>query len=88
MAERTGLEAPRRRTFYPWDDWTDGTTWKAYEGKDFTTTPQNFQTVLHLKARSMPEMARVITGSPEKGIVEFRFIKKEDDASERETSEV
>ncbi len=79
MAEEIDVARPRRRTFYPWDKWTNGATWHAVQGTDFTTSVSNFQTALHQRARL--QGLSVITGSPEEGIVEFRF-------SARQTSEV
>lgn len=78
MAERVeNAVAPRRRRFYPWDEWTDGSIWRAKEGEDFTCSPASFQTALHLRARQ--ENKVVTTGSPETGIVEFQFTSKEPD---------
>jgi hypothetical protein len=79
MAERLeDVERPRRRRFYPWEEWTDGATWSARQGVDFTCSPMNFQVALHQRARL--EHKTVETGSPEKGIVEFRFTKKAEQA--------
>jgi hypothetical protein len=74
VAERVDVERPRRRRYYPWEQWTDGTTWRAKQGEDFTVTPASFQTALHQRARL--EGMYVETGSPEKGIVEFKFSKE------------
>jgi hypothetical protein len=77
MAERLeGVGKPRRRTYYPWGLWTDGATWRAVEGEDFTVSASSFQTSLHLRARQ--QGLRVETGSPEKGVVEFRFFPPEE----------
>jgi hypothetical protein len=72
VAKRLDIERPRRRTYYPWHEWLDGSTWQALEGKDFTCSIANFQCALHIKARE--KGIDVITGSPVKGVVEFRFI--------------
>lgn len=75
MAERVNdALAPRRRRFYPWEKWTDGSVWRAKQGEDFTCNPASFQTALHLRARQ--EGKSVVTGSPEEGIVEFQFSTK------------
>jgi hypothetical protein len=75
MAERVeGATEPRRRRWYPWNEWTDGSVWRATEGKDFTCSPASFQTALHQRARQ--EGLEVSTGSPTHGIVEFQFTKK------------
>jgi hypothetical protein len=74
---------PRRRVYYPWEKWTDGSLWSAQKGVDFFMSETNFQTTLHIHARNHRHLGlRVKTASPEKGIVEFRFYK------EGETSEV
>jgi hypothetical protein len=72
LAQQIEAESPRRRTFYPWEKWTDGSTWRAKQGEDFTTSIQNFQTALHIRARK--EKKKVTTGAPEPGVVEFKFI--------------
>jgi hypothetical protein len=75
MAERVeDVSAPRRRRYYPWDKWTDGSVWRAKQDEDFTCSPASFQTALHLRARQ--EGLSVATGSPEEGIIEFQFSKK------------
>jgi len=75
MAERIeGATEPKRRRWYPWTEWTDGSVWRAKEGEDFTCSPSSFQTALHIRARQ--EGLEVATGSPEPGIVEFQFTKK------------
>jgi hypothetical protein len=66
---------PRRRTFYPWKDWLDGELWSATRGEDFFLDVKNFQSILHMRARQ--EGMDVETGSPEKGIVEFQFKRRE-----------
>jgi hypothetical protein len=76
MAERVeDVSAPRRRRYYPWDKWTDGAVWRAKQDEDFTCSPASFQTALHLRARQ--EGMSVATGSPEEGIIEFQFSKKD-----------
>jgi hypothetical protein len=40
-----------RKRLYPWDEWTDGRTWKATSGKDFATPAESFRTTLHSHAR-------------------------------------
>jgi hypothetical protein len=75
MAERVqGAEGPRRRRWYPWDKWTDGSVWRATQTEDFTCSPSSFQTALHQRARQ--QGLDVTTGSPEPGIVEFQFVEK------------
>jgi hypothetical protein len=72
MAERLeGVDRPRRKRFYDWARWTDGATWQAREGEDFTCSRTNFQVALHQRARL--QNMTVETGTPEPGIVEFRF---------------
>lgn len=81
MAERVeGALEPRRRSWYPWKEWTDGCVWRATEGKDFSCSPASFQTALHLRARQ--QGMTVSTGSPEPGIVEFQFSQKVEEESE------
>jgi hypothetical protein len=65
---------PRRRTFYPWHDWTDGRKWRAKQGVDFSVSILSFQNALHQRARA--KQLVVSTGSPEPGIVEFQFFTK------------
>ena len=72
MAEQlAGNLTPRRRSYYPWKEWTNGNTWKARAGEDFTCSAPSFQTALHQRARLCK--MRVVTGSPEPGVVEFQF---------------
>jgi hypothetical protein len=76
MAERVeGASGPRRRRWYDWEKWTDGSVWRAKEGEDFTCSPQSFQTALHQRARQ--QHLDVTTGSPEPGTVEFQFVTQE-----------
>ena len=79
MAERLEVDRPRRRTFYPWGQWTDGAVWRARLGEDFTCDPHHFQTALHQRARQ--EGMIVETGTPEPGVVEFVFRKRVPDAA-------
>jgi hypothetical protein len=71
MAEQLDTDRPKRRRFYPWPEWTNGKVWRARQGEDFTVTTASFQTALHQRARH--QGICVQTGSPEKGVVEFRF---------------
>jgi hypothetical protein len=85
MAERVeGATEPRRRRWYPWDLWTDGSVWSAKKNEDFNCSPASFQTALHLRARQ--QGLSVVTGSPEPGVVEFQFSEKE--ATKEEKTDV
>jgi hypothetical protein len=86
MAERVeGATEPRRRRWYPWQEWTDGSVWSAKKDKDFNCSPASFQTALHLRARQ--QGLSVVTGSPEPGVVEFQFTKKtEEEVVDADTS--
>jgi hypothetical protein len=53
----------------------DGSVWRAVHGEDFTCDPHHFQTALHQRARQ--EGMTVETGTPERGVVEFVFRKRE-----------
>jgi hypothetical protein len=75
VAQRlAGTERPRRRTYYPWPQWTDGAVWRAKKGEDFTCDTHHFQTALHQRARLIG--MTVETGTPEKDVVEFVFRKR------------
>jgi hypothetical protein len=67
---------PRRRTFYPWHEWTDGRTWRAKKGEDFNIGLNGFQYLLHQKARTLG--VKVKTGCPGGDVVEFRFEKADE----------
>jgi hypothetical protein len=41
--------APRR---YPWDEWTDGSTWEIRRGEDYDVATENMRVNLHMKADS------------------------------------
>lgn len=32
---------------YPWGEWTDGTTWRAFAGQDFLGKPESFRATLY-----------------------------------------
>jgi hypothetical protein len=42
--------APRR---YPWDEWTDGSTWEIRRGEDYDVVSENMRVNLHMKADSL-----------------------------------
>ena len=67
-----------RKRLYPWDEWTDGRTWKATSGKDFTTPAESFRTTLHSHARrhGLTVRSEVIiqgTGPTKRTHVVFQF---------------
>jgi hypothetical protein len=42
---------PGARAVYPWASWTDGEWWRLYQGADYPTTTQVFQSVARNYAR-------------------------------------
>lgn len=44
---------------YPWDEWTDGRTWKATKGKDFHTTVDSFRVTLRSHAHRHGQEVKV-----------------------------
>lgn len=38
---------------YPWEEWTDGSTWDAVHGKDFTCEPGSLVVYLYHKATEL-----------------------------------
>jgi hypothetical protein len=75
VAQQIESEKPRRRMFYPWEEWTNGSTWSATRGDDFTCTVLGFQNALHQRARAYG--MKVTTGSPRPDVVEFRFTRND-----------
>lgn len=57
---------------YNWNDLTDGSTWKAIQGQDFTSTPTSFRTLLRYQAKIRSLKVEVhVSGE----IVWFQFSK-------------
>ena len=46
-------EAPRGQRKYPWDEWTDGSTWEIRRGEDYDVATENMRVNLHMKADSL-----------------------------------
>jgi hypothetical protein len=44
------LRGPRK---YPWDEWTDGSTWEIRHGADYDVVTENMRVNLHMKADSL-----------------------------------
>jgi len=47
-----GEPSPGRRK-YPWDEWTDGSTWEIWRGNDYDVVTENMRVNLHMKADSL-----------------------------------
>jgi hypothetical protein len=39
---------------YPWDEWTDGSTWQIRRGEDYDVATENMRVNLHMRARHLP----------------------------------
>jgi hypothetical protein len=56
MARRVKVMPIKRRNkykgyrIYPWDKWSDGSTWKVKQGTDFDISIRNFQIYVHQAA--------------------------------------
>jgi hypothetical protein len=78
MAEKIDTP-PRRRTRYPWHEWTDGSTWRIKQGEDYDISDLQMQGSLHMRARN--NNLTVQTASPEAGVIEFQFKRSGDDVA-------
>jgi hypothetical protein len=68
---------------YPWDQWTDGHTWRVTHGKDYTCTTGSLVVYLYHKSNMLKRKVKVrvqrgIGRKPDR--VVFQFV--EDDAAE------
>lgn len=61
------LETPKQ---YPWDQWLDGSTWSARQGKDFDVEPNVFRSYLYEVAR---KNGTTVTTRTEGKRVTFKF---------------
>jgi hypothetical protein len=43
---------------YPWDEWTDGSTWEIRRGEDYDVATENMRVNLHMKADSLSAKVR------------------------------
>jgi hypothetical protein len=57
-------DSRRRRSLYPWDEWTDGRVWVALAGEDYTVKHGGFRSAagseakrrgLHVRTRNVYE---------------------------------
>jgi hypothetical protein len=46
-------DASSGRRKYPWDEWTDGSTWEIRRGDDYDVATENMRVNLHMKADSL-----------------------------------
>lgn len=73
MARRAKVtEQLEDQIHYPWHKWTDGSTWIAVPGKDFTCKIQSFVVYLHQYASSKGLKVRT-KKSKMKGRLRVRF---------------
>lgn len=59
-----------RSSTYPWGEWTDGSSWEAEQGKDFTCKVASFTVILHKQAKTL---GKKVVLSTTDDIVRFRF---------------
>lgn len=62
---------------YPWDQWTDGSTWEVVQGEDFDCQPGSLVVYLYHKANQIGKRVRtqVVKGKHTK--VVFQFMNKD-----------
>jgi hypothetical protein len=51
-------ESWRGQRKYPWDKWTDGSTWQIWRGQDYDVATENMRVNLHTRASSMGRKVR------------------------------
>lgn len=81
MAEKVddfdwGTTRNGRASKYPWDEWSDGNTYLAKEGKDYTCKTISFRDIL--REHSRREHIRVRTRAHTEGVI-FQFFKDEEE---------
>ena len=67
-----GIHGNRR---YAWEEWLDGTVWKAKRGEDYVITTVSFQQRLRSKAAALGIKVRA-NRDEEDGSVVFQFYKE------------
>lgn len=68
MAER--IHDPPEPEGYPWDDWTDGDTWRVVHGEDFQCDTASLQTYLYRVAR---RRKMIVTTKRDGDTIVFKF---------------
>lgn len=79
-----------RKAIYPWDDWTNGQTWEAFQGEDFVCDAGQFRTNLYDRARRhgmkvVTSVVKAPAGSPPGtfgGGILFRFYDEVEETNE------
>lgn len=62
------------RSEHPWEDWSNGDTWKIVQGEDFTCTVKKMRDRIYNRRGDMQEGARVQTAVVDGGkAIVFRF---------------
>jgi hypothetical protein len=65
---------------YPWDEWTDGSTWVIEHGVDFHRPPRKFiDSNLHGKASGLSMKVRALSFEEDgRTFIRFQFYKPEE----------
>ncbi len=66
--------AGRRRSTYPWNEWTDGRIWQATKDVDFKLTPAKMRNILYAKAAALQQ--RVLTYIQD-DVITFQFVSRD-----------
>lgn len=71
------------RSKYPWNEWTDGATWRIRQNSDYTISTANMQISLHMRARSksLSVQTEKFTDHDGEGLV-FQFTPNEETSHE------
>jgi hypothetical protein len=72
-------DQPRGQRKYPWDEWTDGSTWEIRRGEDYDVATENMRVNLHMKADSLLRKVRTRKFDDDhgEGLI-FQFVESEE----------
>lgn len=65
------FKAGRGRSFYDWDEWTNGKVWQIEQGEDFDCATASMQTNIHKAAAVRNLTARTNITSPTTIVFQF-----------------
>lgn len=69
----------RSQRKYPWDEWTDGSTWEIRRGEDYDVATENMRVNLHMRADSMLRKVRTRKFHDDRGEgLIFQFVESKE----------
>ena len=72
-------KTPRDQRRYPWEAWTDGSTWEIRQGEDYDVATENMRVNLHMKASSLSLKVRTRKFEDDRGEgLVFQFYRSQE----------